>query len=227
MQKYLWQNIAVVALSVSASVSSTAYAVQGRPELTSGAAHVVKHRLTGRTRGIFSKPNAPIRVPGAAPGIPRAEAARQAIRRYGPLFGLPELTPEANVELIDSVVKPRRRGSRHRFRQFFREVPVLAGDLIVNLDESRDLTSMVGETSPDLSVPTQPSIDRAQARDTALTAVAKWYRVDQQTLQATIPSLWIVDPKLIVTSDRPPTLTWRLEVTDTGPVVTIRELIST
>ena len=164
-------------------------------------------------RFIGARPQTPIFFPGASEETPPGLAGRAAIERYAPLFGLTR--PDEEVRLIRDVIKPRR-GSRHRYRQIFQGVPVLAGELLVNLNESRRLVSMTGEISPNLSLSTRPGLNPARARDIALEAVAKWYELTTQELKATNPTLWIVDPRLIVPSDRPATLTWRMMVTNKG-----------
>jgi Zn-dependent metalloprotease len=189
-------------------------------DLRTHDARISHHRVTNKVRFIGAK--TPIAFPGVTTTSPRAAAGMAAVKRYGALFGLTEYAQE--IRTIRDVVKPGR-GSRHRYRQVFRGVPVLAGELLVNLDESRRLVSMTGEISPGLSLSIRPGLTAGQARKVALEAVAKWYGITRTELKASAPELWIVDPRLIVPDDRPPILAWRLEVIDKGSVSWVRELV--
>src|SRR5512133_1432868 len=121
---------------------------------------------------------------------PPAEAALAFAKQYGPAFGLQD--PER-----DLVVSKTSQGDRGRiavhYQQNYQGIPIMGGELIVNTDENGDLYSMNGEVSPDLSLPTQPAIDPRQASQTALRAVAKWYRKAPEDFLVSAPALWIYD----------------------------------
>src|SRR6185503_5504897 len=112
-----------------------------------------------------------------------------------------------------------------RYQQNYEGVPVMAGELIVNTNANGDLYSMNGEVSPDLSLQTQPTIDSAQARGSALQAAAKWYQKTPEDFFATEPELWIFDESLLNSSTRPVELVWRMEVTSTDNSLPLRELV--
>jgi Zn-dependent metalloprotease len=84
---------------------------------------------------------------------------------------------------------------------------------------------MSGEVSPNLSLPTQPTIDSAQAADTALQALAKWYEKSSADFVASEPELWIFDESLLRPSTRPVELAWRMEVTSANEIMPVRELV--
>ena len=117
-----------------------------------------------------------------------------------------------------------RGGSRHRYRQLHKGIPVLTGELLVNLDEFRHVISMSGEISIDLDVDARPDINRGEARSLALETVAKWYDLRKRRLRASLPELWIVDPKILKPGDRDANLAWRIEVTNKQEPHSIREL---
>ena len=84
---------------------------------------------------------------------------------------------------------------------------------------------MSGEISSDLDVDARADINPGEARRLALETVAKWYDVQKRALRASVPELWIVDPKMLKPGDRDASLAWRIEVTDKQEPHSIRELL--
>ena len=180
------------------------------------------HPRTGAVRFIGARPQAPLTVPSVY-GITRTDiAGMAAVKHFGPMFGL--VRPEQEMRPVSEKIK-RRGGSRHRYRQLHKGIPVLTGELLVNLDEYRQLISMSGEISIDLDVDVRPDINRGEARSLALETVAKWYDLRKQRLRASVPELWIVDPRMLKPGDRGANLTWRIEVTNKQEPHSIRELL--
>ena len=180
------------------------------------------HPRTGAVRLIGAWPQAPLMVPSVNE-VTRADVAgMEAVKHFGPMFGLTR--PEQEIRLVGEKTK-RRGGSRHRYRQLHKGIPVLTGELLVNLDQYRRVISMSGEISGDLDVDTRPDINRGVARRLALATVAKWYDVKKPRLRAGVPELWIVDPKILKPGDRDASLAWRIEVTDKQEPHSIREVL--
>jgi len=180
------------------------------------------HPRTGRVRIIGAWPQATLMVPSVNE-VTRADVAGMAaVEHFGPMFGLTQ--PKRDVRLVSEEAKPRG-GTRHRYRQLHKGIPVLTGELLVNMDEYRRIISMSGEIGIDLDVDTRPNIRRGQARRSAQETVAKWYGVQSRQLRASAPELWIVDPKMLKPWDRDASLAWRIEVTDTQEPHSIRELL--
>ena len=180
------------------------------------------HPRTGAVRFIGAKPQTPLIVPSVY-GITRTDiAGMAAVKHFGPMFGL--IRPEQEMRSVSEKIKPRG-GSRHRYRQLHKKIPVLTGELLVNLDEYRQVISMSGEISIDLDVDVRPDINPGEARNLALETVAKWYDQRKQRLRASVPELWIVDPKMLKPGDRDANLTWRIEVTNKQEPYSIRELL--
>jgi len=190
--------------------------------LRSLGARVSFHRQTGKTNFISSDRHAYLTVPGASPAQPSQESALAFARTYGPLFGL----KEPAVEL--TVMRESRNsagGPSVHFQQVHQGVPVIGGELIVNMDANHSLLSMNGEvSSTDRGLTLQPTISAHGSRATALAAVAKWYRLDVGALEATSPELSIYDPRLIGPSHAPARLVWSLQVKPMEPKP-IRELV--
>ena len=183
---------------------------------------VETHRHTGRVRLIGAWPQAPLMVP-TVNEVTRADVAGMAaVEHFGPMFGL--TNPKQEARSVSQEAKPRG-GSRHRYRQLHKGIPVLTGELLVNMDEYRRIISMSGEISIDLDVDTRPDVNRGEARRVALATVAKWYDVGGSRLRANEPELWIVDPGMLKPGDRDASLAWRIEVTDKQEPHSIRELL--
>ena len=183
---------------------------------------IESHPRTGAVRLIGARPQAPLMVPSVNE-VTRADfAGMAAVKHFGPMFGLTR--PEQEMRLDSEKTKPRG-GSRHRYRQLHKGIPVLTGELLVNLDEYRRVISMSGEISSDLDVDASADINTGEARSLALETVAKWYDVRKPRLRASVPELWIVDPKILKPADREASLTWRIEVTNKQEPHNIRELL--
>ena len=180
------------------------------------------HPRTGVVRLIGAWPQAPLAVPSVNE-VTRADiAGMEAVKHFGPMFGL--TIPEQEMRSVSEETKPRG-GTRHRYRQLHKGIPVLTGELLVNLDEYRRVISMSGEISSDLDVDTRPDINLGEARKLALETVTKWYNVQKRPLRASVPELWIVDSKILKPGDRDANLAWRIEVTDKQEPHSIRHLL--
>ena len=177
---------------------------------------------TGAVRLIGAWPQAPLMVPSVNEATRADFAGMAAVNHFGPMFGL--ASPEQELRSVSEETKPRG-GSRHRYRQLHKGIPVLTGELLVNLDEYRRVISMSGEISSDLDVDARADISSGEARRLALETVTKWYNVRKRPLRASVPELWIVDPKILKPGDRDASLTWRIEVTDKQEPHSLRELL--
>ncbi|MDH3616293.1 MAG: hypothetical protein OEQ90_07455, partial [Gammaproteobacteria bacterium] len=81
---------------------------------------------TGTVRLIGAWPQAPLMVPSVNE-VTRADiAAMAAVNHFGPMFGLTR--PQQEVLLLSEKTRPRG-GSRHRYRQLHKGIPVLTGEL--------------------------------------------------------------------------------------------------
>ncbi len=142
--------------------------------------------------------------------------------KYGPEFGVKD--PQRSLAAMDSNRADDGRVTV-RFQQNYENVPVMGGELIVNTNDNGDLYSISGEVSPGLTIPTQPTIDAEQARETALQSMAKWYGKTSADFTSTVPELWIYDQSLLEPGTRPAELTWRMEVMPKDGSMPVRELV--
>ncbi len=187
-----------------------------------GGVEASPHSATNRVRFVGTAPGRPISRPaGVPPSAPPQSAARAFLDLYGDSFGVRDQARELKVEEVADA--PRGRSSV-RFQQRLDGVPVLGGELVVNLDRRGNVLSASGEVLPGRARSTEPSVSTADATGTALDAVSKAYDVAAASLRASTPELWIYDSRLLGGPGlEQPLLTWRLEVT--APGRPIRELV--
>ncbi len=159
---------------------------------------------------------------GISPSARPADPALALAKRFGAEFGL--TNPVRDLTEKKTSRSDNGRMSVH-YQQKYQGIPVMGGELLVNTNENGDLYSINGEISPDLSLPTQPTIDSDQARQAALEAAAKWYQQTPEDFVASEPELWIFDESLLQPSTRPVELVWRMEVTPKDKELPIRELV--
>ena len=193
-------------------------------ELDEAGAKVEKHSQTGKVRFIGTSRGRAIGRPDRlAADAPAEPAARAHLARYGKLFGIRDQARELRTEKAKKAGKGR---SVVRFQQIYKDVPVLGGELNVNLDGSNDLLVANGEVLPDLSLDVDPSVSAEAAREIALEKIAKDRELKAGDLQASEPKLWIYDPTLLGgPGQRVPRLVWRMDVTPKEGIVDLKELV--
>jgi Zn-dependent metalloprotease len=177
-----------------------------------GAALISYHSETGKVRFVGTEPGKPIpRLGALARGVTPEAAARGFLAAYGDQFGLRNQDRELTVMRERAASRGR---SVVRFQQVYQSVPVIAGELIVQLDAENNVVSANGEILPDVALDVVPEIDAETARLAALEATAKQYDLAARNLVATEPELAIYNPALLGgPGPRVSTLVWRAEVT--------------
>jgi len=179
---------------------------------------------SGRVNFISSASGHPLPALQALGFIPNntGNPAQAIVQRFGPEFGLKDAVHELTA--TRSVHAGNGRVTVH-YQQEYKNIPVMAGELIVNTNDQGDLYSMNGEIAPNLSLPTQPTIDSQEASRIALQAAAKWYRKTPEDFNTSAPTLWVFDESLLKSSQRRAELVWRMDVTPADPFVPVRELV--
>lgn len=181
------------------------------------------HGETGKVRFIGAMPQSPISQPAslAADASPE-EAARGFLNTYGTLFGLTD--PDNELTVMKQRLENNGR-SAVRFQQNYRGIPIIGGEIIVQMGNRQDILSANGEVLPDIEISIIPSVDAKTAVQTALNKVAKDYGLSAADLTATEPELWIYNPGIMGGPGIPTsTLVWRIEVTPAG-LLPINEFI--
>ena len=177
---------------------------------------------TGLVRFLGADPRRPVkRPPGLDANVGAESAARAFLQRYGQYFGVRD--QRRQLELDDKSTEPRG-SSWVRLQQLHEGVPVLGGQLVVNLDRDRNLNSVSGELLPQSSLGVEPGIGRAEARDTAIVVVAKDDGAEPGQFRAVRPELRVYDSRLLGGPGLDaPRLVWETEVTAKGRPM--RELV--
>ncbi len=154
------------------------------------------------------------------PSAPRA-AALEAAGRFAPSFGL-RGDAELQVAGVEQIAGAR---SVVELRQTLGGVPVIGGELNVNLDRSGDLLSVGGELTSTGSIDSSPNVAVADAAGTAIASVARKHGIDAGELSAGAGELSVYDPDILgAPGPLGPRLVWRFEVRGGDPVA-IRELV--
>jgi bacillolysin len=182
---------------------------------SNGSVQVEYHALTGMVRFIGASTESPVRNASKAAGLSREDAARSFLQVYAPLFGIKDQAAELSVMKSKSAAGGR---SFVKYQQRHKGLPVIAGELNVQMDQAGNVLSANGETSPDISLDTVPTTAAETAGQAALAAVSKWYKSSGLHLISG-PELWIYNPALLGVKDNTNTLVWRMEVADEAGTV--------
>ncbi|MGH2657149.1 MAG: M4 family metallopeptidase, partial [Actinomycetota bacterium] len=178
---------------------------------------VASHRETGEVRFMGSAPGRPIPRPtSVGASASSAAIARAFLQRYGRAFGVRDQAKELRV--MSTRPAPSGR-SVVRFQQVHEGVPVLGGELVVNLDADGGVLSASGEALPGPGISVEPGVTASEARRAAIAAVAGRRGTGADGLEATAPSLWIYDSRILGGPGLDiPTLVWRMDVRGEGPI---------
>jgi Zn-dependent metalloprotease len=135
---------------------------------TAGAARVSIHRATGAARFVRIAPESNRSLaPLAAAAAPEQKSAA-FFRKYGSIFGITQ--PEAELELSKTEVDAY--GAAHLvYRQFYRGVPVFAGELKSHFDSAGRLTAVNGTFVPQIELDPIPNTTEIAARKAAIAHV--------------------------------------------------------
>lgn len=184
-------------------------------------ATVARHQQTGRIRFIGAPGGQTLRTTeGNMTGSPES-AARAFLSACGSFFGIQDA--QGDLSTMREATLPDGR-SVVRFQQLHRGVPVLGGELNVQMNSDKNVTVATGEALPQIRVSTTPKVDAAQARAAAVERIARVYQVNPATLETTQPQLWIYNPVLIRPGGGFTQLVWRMDVTSTE-LLEVRELV--
>jgi len=182
-----------------------------------GQARVGTHAETGELISLSAPAGDTISRPYAvAPNARPETAARGYMARYGSLFGIEDQKSALRTEGTERAYEGDGR-SVVSFRQVYKGVPVMAGELNVEVDGENNLLVANGEALPDISLDIRPDVSAKDARQTALQTVAKDNDLRRTRLQTSKPELWIYDPRLMGGPGvEVPRLVWRMNVADKG-----------
>jgi bacillolysin len=210
MKRILIALLAVASLLVTAAPAAAASerAAALRRDLGTGA-KVAVSRDTGLVRFVGSAARRPFARPaGVSASAPPRDVARAFLAQHGKAFGIANAARDLKV--MSSHAASGR--STVRFQQLRSDIPVVGGELVVNLDRAGNVLSATGEAGAEPRA-TEPQVNSAAARQAAIAAIAKYQQVNAVRLRATSPELWVYDARLLGGPGPQVTrLVWRLEV---------------
>lgn len=183
---------------------------------------VAYHAETGKLRFLTSKTGESIAPLDGIDASKNPEAAaREFFSTYGELFGLSKNSDDLALMQVKS------SGSRSyvRMQQQYQGVPVLGGEMVVQVDRDNQIEAVRGEASPGLELSVTPSLDSALAEAQAGALVSRKYEIGIDVLEISPAELWIFDPDLLGAPSMPGRyLAWRIQVT-AEDLTPIRELV--
>lgn len=190
-------------------------------QLARDGARISAHRRTGKINFIGMRKERAVRVPGMFAENSAERNARAALAHYAPMFGV--RNPTTELRNIRQFTTPDGR-SMVRYQQLHQGIPVIGGELIVNINGGGQLSSMNGEVLPDPVVDSRASVTAAEATERAISAIASNHNVGTSLLTSSDPELSIYAPGLIGPASLSPMLVWKMEVTSAEQMA-INELV--
>lgn len=104
-------------------------------------------------------------------------------------------------------------GTVVRFQRRVSGIPVLAGEVVIDVDRSGGVRAAVTTDEPASPKVMSAAVSRGRATDIAIASVAKRESVKNGVLRAEPAELWVYDPSLLRDRTRTePRLVWRVEV---------------
>ncbi len=213
-------TVATVAISVPVEATAAPRGVAGSPTVralsarlatvTHGTARFAVRATTGDVTFIGGSPAHPLQ-PATDDTGDSAEAAREFVDGYGEMFGV----DDATTDLTQLSVFTSDTGDAVRFQQRFASLPVIAGQIAVQVDDTGAVVSATGEASPQLDIPVTANISSDAAAATALSLTAKYDAISPVELVTSAPTLSIYDPSLLGIDDTDsagPRVVWRVDV---------------
>ena len=171
-------------------------------------ADVTRSDDTGKVVFVATEPGAPIPAPdGVSAGTPAATAALGYLSDHADAFGV-----GGDRLAVTDVTTTASGGVAVRTQQFVDGVPVMAGELVVNLTAGNEVLSVSGEALPGNGIDTDPTVSRAEAADAAGAAIAARAGVAAGELDASPGDLHVYDPSLYGSSGGSQ-LVWDVTVT--------------
>ena len=199
-----------------ARVAARAGAIVAMRELAGGTAYVRIRPTTGNVTFVGSAAR-----PLTAPSDDDLESiADRFLDRVAPAFGVEDAADLDATRVVDGIGT-----DSVRFRQVVNDVPVLGGEIAVQIDHDGAVRSASGETSASAGIETEPTVPASTAGTTAVGITARADHVDAGELAIETSELVVYDPALIgsPSGDERATddvrLVWKVNVrTDVGDV---------
>lgn len=218
--------LALIVLVMAASLTgrgSTQGGIEGAapPGLPPGT-RIGYHSETGRIR-FLGAPAGEALADGLELAADSPETTAGAfLARYGAHLSVSDVARDL-VPLATTEGASGRRAVR--YQQYYQGVPILAGELVVQVDAGLRVLAVTGEALPEPDVDVTPRVAPEEACQRAVDAVARATEVGADALSCSEPELWIYNPALLGgPGPRRDRLVWRIEVRH-GELAWVRELV--
>ncbi len=191
---------------------------------TDNQATVARHAGTGLVRFIGTTKDHAVARPSSLPAQASSSSVAAAyLAQYGALFGLNNPSRELSAYRATTMADGRQSV---RFQQQYQGLPVIAGQLNVQLTKDQELLAIGGETLTGLDLDVTPAVSPTQAQANARALVAKHYGVAARDLQVATPELSLYNPVLLgAPGFQTTSLVWRVEVRGESATTAIREFV--
>lgn len=193
------------------SFAGVSWASTTREDLIAAGASVVADPQTGQMRFIGFDVQALERQPVLRPAKPLVaqEAAAANLNQTGRLWGLANPVSETRISKHrdDGEI-----GTMTRFQQLVGGVPVIGGELIVNLSSDMRVRSILGKTTTKPKIDTTPRVTAEAATAVATNLMASLYNARVDELVFSEPALAVYDSSLFTPLAQPPALVWRFDI---------------
>lgn len=187
--------------------------------------NLVQHSATGKVSFLSVDASAPIST-GA--GLRAFDAngyensARSFLSEQGDLFGLRDQREELQMARQSSLENGRQFV---RFQQTYNGVPVMAGELNVQMDADGNVITVNGEILPDLALSTDPQLSADEIASQARQLAADYLGMEADLVSVSEPELVIYSPQLLESRDGEARLAWQLSATVEGLPVGYRMVL--
>lgn len=216
--RFLCASFLALALLLGAATEASARSASALERQLGPGVEVQKDRETGNVGFVGTAPGVAIPTDAGGP----LASAREFVDSLDGELGLAE--PGVGLEPAGRERGPSGRRTI-RLQQTYRGVPVVGGELAVNLDRSGDVVSLSGETEPRFDLDATPGVAEQEADDVAIAVTARAHQLGTDDLLANQGELSIYDSRLLGgPGPEVPLLVWRFEVTSPEDA-TVRELV--
>lgn len=163
----------------------------------------------GSREYFFESIGDPVRPRGLRTGTSPARVAQGFVR----LGGIGQLPLQRGVT-VTSELPSARGGTVVRLQRTINGVPILGGDIAVDVTRDGRVRAASGKDTWDETVDTTPTVSSERAITVAVDSTVREQMVDAVQLRAGVPQLWVFDPRLFEAPGIPRArLVWQVEVT--------------
>lgn len=182
------------ASSVQAAASVAPLSLDDAIDQLRAAAAALDIDRDAHVRLMSAPPGSALPAPDGTPASADAVTVAAAfVNRYGEGFGL-----RAGQHVVVSLVDSLPDGHQViRFQQQINDVPVMGGDLVVEVDQTGAIATASAETPVGEPVTTASLVPLATATATATAATVERTGIDAATLRVKRAGLWYYDPSVL------------------------------